>query len=162
MATDRPILTEETREAIQAYFPRYPTRRAALLPALHVVNEGLGYVPLEAVVELAGMLQCAPAEVQDAISFYGFFKQDAPQGRYRVWVCRSISCAACGGETLLEHLSARLGVKPGQTSADGRVSLEFTECLGGCDFAPAILVNDTLYKNMTAEKIDALVASWSP
>jgi NADH-quinone oxidoreductase subunit E len=162
MGTARQVLSDAMREAIQAYFPRYPTRRAALLPALHVVNEGLGYVPLEAVVELAGLLQCAPAEVQDAISFYGFFKQDAPQGRYRVWVCRSISCAACGGETLLEHLSARLGVKPGQTSADGRVSLEFAECLGGCDFAPAILVNDTLYKNMTAEKIDALVASWSP
>jgi NADH-quinone oxidoreductase subunit E len=160
MCTERQLLSEATREAIRAYFPRYPTRRAALLPALHVVNQALGCVPLRAVVELAGMLGCAAAEVQDAVSFYGFFKQDAPQGRYRVWVCRSISCAACGGERLLEHLSARLGVKPGQTSRDGRVSLEFAECLGACDFAPAILVNDTLHKNMTPEKIDALVASW--
>jgi NADH-quinone oxidoreductase subunit E len=103
MVTDRSILTEQARAAIRAYFPRYPNRRAVLLPALHVVNQGLGYVPLQAVVELAEMLQLAPAEVQDTLSFYGFFKQDAPLGRYRVWVCRSISCSASGGERLLEH-----------------------------------------------------------
>ena len=160
MYSTRQLLNNAMREAIRAYFPRYPNRRAVLLPALHVVNQGLGYVPLQAVVELAEILQLAPAEVQDTLSFYGFFMQDVPQGRYRVWVCRSISCAASGGEPLLEHLTARLGVQPGQTSADGRVSLEFAECLGACEFAPAILVNDTLHKKMTPEKIDAMVASW--
>ena len=71
-----------------------------------------------------------PAQVQDTLSFYGFFKQDKPQGRYRVWVCRSISCAACGGEELLEYLCEKLGIRPGETTADGRVTLEFAECLG--------------------------------
>ncbi len=133
-----------------------PGRRSTL-PALHVVNERLGYVPPQAVVEIAELLGLAPAQVQDTLSFYGFFKQDKPQGRYRVWVCRSISCAACGGEELLEYLCEKLGIRPGETTPDGRVTLEFAECLGACDGAPAMLVNETLHENMTKEKIDELV-----
>ena len=75
------ILTDEMVEAIKAYFPRYPTRQAVTLPALHVVNERLRHVPLQAVVEIAELLELAPAEVQDTLSFYGFFKQDEPHGR---------------------------------------------------------------------------------
>ena len=130
-----------------------------VLPALHVVNERLGWVPRQAVVEIAELLELAPAQVQDTLSFYGFFHQDQPQGRYRVWVCRSISCAARGGESLLDYLAQRLGICPGQTTPDGRVSLQAAECLGVCESAPAMLVNDTLYKDLTKEKIDELVAS---
>ena len=97
MAAQERILTDEMVEAIKAYFPRYPTRQAVTLPALHIVNERLRYVPLQAVVEIAGLLGLAPADVQDTLSFYGFFKQDAPHGRTRAWVCRSISCALRGG-----------------------------------------------------------------
>lgn len=153
------LLSDATLDAIRAHFPRYPNRRAVVLPALHVVNERLGCVPIRAVVEVAELLGLAPAEVQDTLSFYGFFKQDAPSGRVRIWVCRSLSCAALGGEDLLDYLCERLGVRPGETTADGRVTLEVAECLGACDFAPAILVGTTLHKNMTREKIDALVAS---
>ena len=159
MLRPQPALTKETLEAIRAYFPRYPNRRAVVLPALHVVSEALGYVPPQAVAEIAELLELAPAEVQDTLSFYGFFKQDRPLGRVRVWVCRSISCAARGGEELLEHLCERLGIRPGETTPDGRVTLEYAECLGACDFAPAMLANDTLYKNLTTEKIDAFVDS---
>ena len=94
------ILTPPILASIREYFPRYPSRRAVVLPALHVVNEALGYVPPEAVAEIAELLEIAPADVQDTLSFYGLFKQDRPQGRVRVWVCRSISCAACGGEVV--------------------------------------------------------------
>jgi NADH-quinone oxidoreductase subunit E len=153
----RELLDATLRREIEAIVPRYPTRQAAVLPALHLVNERLGYVPLPAVVELAGLLGLAPAQVQDTLSFYGFFKQDRPLGKHRVWVCRSISCAACGGEELLERLSAKLGVQPGQTTADGNVTLEFAECLGACDVAPAVLVDETLHGNMTNEKINELV-----
>ena len=154
------ILDEELRKQIRNYFSRYPTKQAAVLPALHLVHQRLGHVPPEAVVEIAGLLEMAPAQVQDALSFYGFFKQDKPQGRYRVWVCRSISCAARNGEDLLEYLCRKLGIQPGETTADGLVTLEFAECLGACDYAPAILVNDTLHEEMTREKIDAMVESW--
>ena len=159
MSTTERILTDELIEAIRANFPRYPDRRAVVLPALHAVNGALGYVPPGAVVEVAELLGLAPAEVQDTLSFYGFFKQDGPQGRVRVWVCRSISCAACGGESLLDYLCEKLGIRPGQTTPDGRVTLEFAECLGACDYAPAMLAGDTLIKNLTKERIDAFVES---
>ncbi len=155
-----PVLDESLRKEIQAYFPRYPTRQAVTLPALHLVNERLGYVPPEAVVELAGILELAPAQVQDTLSFYGFFKQDKPHGQYQVRVCRSISCAANEGEELLRYLCEKLGIQPGETTPDGRVTIDFAECLGTCDAAPTILVNDEVYENMTKEKIDELVAEW--
>ena len=159
MSTAEKILTDDVRQAIRALFPRYPTRQAVTLPALHLVSERLGYVPRQAVIEIAGLLELAPAQVQDTLSFYGFFKQDEPLGRTRVWVCRSISCAARGGEELLEYLCKKLGVRPGETTSDGRVTLEFAECLGACDYAPAMLAGDTLYKDLTKEKIDEFVAS---
>jgi len=153
------ILTDEMTEAIRAYFPRYPTRQAVTLPALHVVNERLRSVPHQAVVEIAELLELAPAEVQDTLSFYGFFKQDAPHGEQRAWVCRSISCALRGGEEVLDHMCGKLGIRPGQTTADGKLTLEFGECLGACDFAPCMLAGKTLYKDLTKEKADEYIAS---
>jgi len=87
------VLTDEMVAAIKAYFPRYPTRQAVTLPALHIVNERLRYVPLKAVEEIAELLDLAPAEVQDTLSFYGLFKQTSRNGKTRAWVCRSISGA---------------------------------------------------------------------
>ncbi len=153
----KPFLSHEIRAAIEAYDPRSPSRRAVVLPALHVVNERLGYVPLEAVIEIAHMLGLAPAQVQDTLSFYHFFPQDKPSGTYKVWMCRSISCSCCEGEALMDYLAQKLGIQPGETTGDGRVTLLPAECLGACDFAPAMLVNDTLHKAMTREKIDAFV-----
>jgi NADH-quinone oxidoreductase subunit E len=153
------LLDKELCEAIRECFSRYPTKQAATLPALHLVNERLGYVPPQAVVEVAELLELAPAQVQDTLSFYGLFKQDKPQGRYVVRVCRSVVCAACGGEELLSYLSEKLGIKPGETTPDGRITLEFSECLGVCDAAPVVMVNETLHGSMTKEKIGELVGS---
>jgi NADH-quinone oxidoreductase subunit E len=153
------ILTDEMVAEIQAYFPRYPTRQAVTLPALHVVNHKLRHVPLQAVVEIADLLQLSPAEVQDTLTFYGFFKQDAPHGQTRAWVCRSISCALLGGEEILEHICQRLGIQPGQTTADGKLTLEFAECLGACEFAPCMLAGETLHKCLTRESADKALQS---
>jgi NADH-quinone oxidoreductase subunit E len=157
MSPTKSLLTDDLRAAIRAYFPRYPTKQAVTLPALHLVNERLGYVPPQVVEEIAELLELAPAQVQDTLSFYGFFKQDKPQGKTRMWICRSIACAACESEELLKYLCEKLGIEPGETTADGRITLEFAECLGACDHAPAILVGDTLHKNMTKAKIDELL-----
>ena len=118
------VLTTEMIAAIQAYVPRYPSKQAVTLPALHIVNDKLRCVPLQAVVEIAGLLGLAPAQVQDTLTFYGYFKQDKPAGHCRLWVCRSISCALRGADELLEHLSHTLHVRPGETTPDGRVTLE--------------------------------------
>ncbi len=151
------IVVDDLRSAIQALFPRYPTKQAVTLPALHIVNERLGYVPLAAVMEIAELLGLSPAQVQDTLSFYGFFKQEKPVGNTHIWICRSISCAACGGEELLTYLCEKLGIQPGETTPDDRITLEHSECLGECDHAPAIMVNETLHEYMTKEKIDELL-----
>src|SRR5687767_4524790 len=151
MSTAERVLTDEMIAEIKAYFPRYPTRQAVTLPALHIVNERLRQVPLQAVVEIAELLGLAPAEVQDTLSFYGFFKQDAPHGDVRAWVCRSISCALRGGEEVLDHMCHVAGIEPGETTSDGKLTLEFAECLGACDFAPCMLAGKTLHKDLTKE-----------
>jgi NADH-quinone oxidoreductase subunit E len=151
------ILTPEMTDAIKAFFPRYPSRQAVTLPALHIVNDKLRYVPRQAVVEIAQLLGLAPAQVQDTLTFYGYFKQDAPAGRCRLWVCRSISCALRGADELLEHLSHTLHVQPGETTADGRVTLEYAECLGACEHAPCILADNDLVKSVSQEQADQFV-----
>jgi NADH-quinone oxidoreductase subunit E len=148
------ILTDDMIAAIKAYFPRYPTRQAVTLPALHVVNERLRHVPLAAVEEIAELLGLAPAEVQDTLSFYGYFKQVKPHGMTRAWVCRSISCALRGGEEILDHLCRKAGIQAGGTTSDGKLTLEAAECLGACDFAPCMLANEELHKDLTHEKVD--------
>ena len=157
MIAKQRILTDEMVAEIEALFPRYPTKQAVTLPALHVVNDRLRYVPLEAVVEIAELLELKPADVQDTLSFYGLFKQDAPHGKTRAWVCRSISCALRGGEEILDHMCHAAGIKSGQTTADGALTLEFAECLGACEFAPCMLANRTLHKDLTVEKADAFL-----
>ncbi len=151
------ILSDEMVEQISAIFTRYPTKQAVTLPALHLVNEQLRYVPHQAVVEIAELLELAPAEVQDTLSFYGIFKQDQPHGRVRAWVCRSISCALRGGEEVLEQLCHAAGVRPGETTSDGALTVEFAECLGACEYAPCMLAGKTLHKDMTKEKAEAFV-----
>lgn len=162
---DRPVAAERVlgdalRRRIEQFYPRYPTRRAVVLPALHAINEELGYVPLAAVAELAEMLGLTPAQVQDTLSFYGFFRQDRPVGRLRIMVCRSISCSACGGEELLDHLCRRLGIRPGETTPDGRFTVEFAECLGLCDRAPALLAGEEVHGPLNRETLDQLIDRW--
>jgi NADH-quinone oxidoreductase subunit E len=143
---------------IKEFFPRYPSLQAVTLPALHIVNQHLRHVPLQAVVEIAQLLELAPAQVQDTLTFYGFFKQDAPHGQTRAWVCRSISCALRGGEEVLEKMCAAAGIHPGETTTDGLLTLEPAECLGACDFAPCMLAGDELYKNLSPETVAETVA----
>ncbi|MGC1276387.1 MAG: NAD(P)H-dependent oxidoreductase subunit E [Planctomycetaceae bacterium] len=146
------VLTEELRQRIAAEFPNYPNKRAVTLPALHIIHDALRCVSPQAIVEIADLLELHPAEVADTMSFYGFFRgEDRPLGQRRVWVCRSLSCMMRGGEDLLADLSERLDCLPGETSADGRYSLEFAECLGACEGAPCVLVDDECHMNLTAE-----------
>ena len=153
-------LTEDLRQKILAYLPRYPSKQAVTLPALHLVHDTLRCVPREAVKEIAELLHLSAAQVYDTMTFYEFFREeDAPLGKTRLWVCRSLACQLRGGEELLGHFCRRLGVQPGGTSADGKITLEFAECLGACEGAPAVMVNDEHEHNVTPEKADALIAS---
>ena len=152
------VLTEDMRRKIEAYLPRYPSKQAVTLPALHLVHDALRCVPLEAIREIAELLDLSPAEVYDTMSFYGFFRDEKnPLGRTRAWVCRSLPCMLRGADELLTQLSQKLGVQPGNTTADRKVSLEFAECIGACEGAPCVLANDEHRMNVTPEKADELI-----
>ena len=153
-----PVLTEEIRNRIRAEFPKYPNKRAVTLPALHIVHETFRAVSAEAMKEIAELLELHPSEVLDTMSFYGFFRDaEHPMGAQRVWVCRSISCMLRGGEELLAGLCQRLNVKAGETTDDRRVTLEFAECLGACEAAPCMLVNDECHGNLTEDSALKLI-----
>jgi NADH-quinone oxidoreductase subunit E len=153
------VLTEDIRQKILAYLPRYPSKQAVTLPALHIVQDQLRYVPLEAIREIADMLDLSPAEVYDTMSFYGFFRDEKTKlGKTRLWVCRSLACALRGGDELLGTICEKLHVKPGETTLDGKITVEFAECIGACEGAPAVLIDDEARLNVEGEKIDALIA----
>jgi NADH-quinone oxidoreductase subunit E len=153
------VLTPEIRQKIQDLLPRYPRKQAVTLPALHLVQDAMRCVPLQAVREIADLLDLAPAEVHDTMTFYGFFRDEQhPLGRTRLWVCRSLTCMLRGGEGLLADLSKKLNVPMGGTTADGKITLEFAECIGACEGAPCVLINDEHRMNVTPEKVDGLIA----
>jgi NADH-quinone oxidoreductase subunit E len=152
-----PMLSDPLRDQIQALVPRYPSKRAVTLPALHLVQEELRCVPFQAMAEIAEILEITAAEVHDTMSFYGFFPQ-APLGDVRLWICRSISCMLRGGDELLDHACRRLSIEPGQTTADGKLTVEYAECLGICDFAPAALADDgRIFGPLSEESVDSML-----
>jgi NADH-quinone oxidoreductase subunit E len=153
-----PILSEPLKEKIRSLFSRYPSKRAVTLPALHLVHEHLRCVPLQAMAEIAELLEITAAEVHDTMSFYGFFPQ-APIGDVRVWICRSLSCMLRGGDQMLEHACQKLGIEPGATTAGGDLTVEFAECLGICDFAPAALADDgRVFGPLDEAQVDLMLA----
>jgi len=157
------FLSESVRERIAAYIPRYPSKQAVTLPALHIVHDELRCVPNEAIREIADMLDLAPAEVHDTMSFYQFFREEHnPLGKTRLWVCRSLACHLRGADELLAYLSDKLEVAPGGTTHDGKITLEFAECIGACEGAPCVLLNDEHRHNIdihegASPKADRLV-----
>ena len=152
------VLSEELKDRIRAYIPRYPSKQAVTLPALHIVHDELRCVPTEAVREIADLLDLAPAEVLDTMTFYQFFRtEDDKLGKTRLWVCRTLACALRGADDLLDHLSHMLHVQPGETTPDGRLTLEYAECLGACEHAPCMLANNDLLKSVTTPQADEYV-----
>ena len=154
-----PALTEELRERIKAYLPRYPSKQAVTLPALHLVQDEQRCVSLDAIREIADLLDLSPAEVHDTMSFYGIFRDEHHKlGKTRLWVCRGLACAMRGGEETLATVCDKLHVKPGGTSADGQITVEFAECIGVCEGAPAVMINDVGRGNVSVDQVDALLA----
>ena len=136
---------------------RNPKKRAMLLSALYIAQEQYGWLSPEAIQRVADRLSLTPGQVFSTASFYTMFKLE-PQGRYAVQVCEGLSCYLVGGaEPVIEQVKQRLQIEPGETTPDGRFSLEIVQCLAACDLAPAIKVNDELYGDLTAEKLEALL-----
>ena len=152
-----PLLSEVLREKIRSFFRRYETKRAALLPALHIVQHAHGHVNYQAMKEVAELLEIHPSDVMDVVSFYTHFSSH-PKGKKTILVCRSLSCELMGGKEVLETLKTQLGVEEHGTTADGRYTLMTEECLAACDHAPCMLVNERMHKSLKGEDVASILA----
>jgi NADH:ubiquinone oxidoreductase subunit E len=148
-----PYLTEAMKAHLSAeVLPRYAERRGALLPTLHHVQEQWGWLPWQALEEVAGFIGVTAAEVWDTASFYEEFWL-TPKGAHVIAVCRSISCEVCDHAKVTDACRQRLGIEPGETTDDGKFTLVELECLGLCELAPACLVDHDVHGPATAESI---------
>jgi len=135
--------TPANRERLERTAAHYPPehRRSAVIPALYLVQEQQGYVSASAIRHVAEVIGCTPAEVDEIVTYYAMFFR-APVGRYVLQVCRTLSCALRGAERVTAEISRQLGIEVGQTDATGTFTLMEMECLGACDRAPVVMVNN--------------------
>ncbi len=152
------LVTDADKGEILEIAKRYPHKRAALIPALHVVQRRHGWVPPEAMAEVAGILDTRPVEVMEVVSFYTMLNP-APVGRYHIQVCRNLSCALRGARRIAQHLSRKLGIEVGSTTPDGRFTLSEVECLGSCGTAPMLQLNDDYHEDLTEARVDEILTS---
>ena len=134
----------------------YPDPRGALLPVLHLAQETFGYISLEVEQYVGALFDLTPAHVHEVVTFYTLYFR-APKGRHVVSVCHNLSCHLLGAKTVIEHLTQRLGVEVGATTADGRVTLLTVECLCACEAAPMMQVDDRYELHLTPEKCDRVL-----
>lgn len=153
------VISEEARAAIDGQIARYPRKRGALLPALHLVQKELGHLSPEATREVAAIFELEPVEVMEVVSFYNMFHA-RPGGRHHVHVCTNLPCSLRGARDLLRSLEAHLGIEVGETTSDGRITLGHEECLGACGYAPMMRVDETYHEDLdetrAKEILDAL------
>jgi NADH-quinone oxidoreductase subunit E len=149
-------LRVELRQRAEEVIALYPRPRSAMLPLLHLAQEQDGYLSEAGIEEVAQLTGTTPADVRGTAAFYDMYHLE-PVGTYVVGVCTNVACLLAGGIELLEHASTTLGCAVGETSDDGLFTLEETECLADCDFAPCVQVNHRFVRTTTSDKFDKLV-----
>ena len=134
----------------------YPDPRGALLPVLHMAQDTFGYISLEAEEYVAGLFELSPAHVHEVVTFYTLYFRE-PKGRHVVAVCHNLSCHLAGAPKILAHVKGRLQIEVGETTADGRVTLQSVECLCACEAAPMMQVDDRYELDLTPAKVDRIL-----
>ena len=139
---------------------RYPAgaESSLVLPCLHRIQQDRGFVADSDITELAAYIPVPRIQIEEVLSHYSQFRR-APIGRWHLQACRNLSCSMRGAEGVIGHLERKLGIAPGQTTADGRFTLSTVECLGSCGTAPVVMVNDTYHENASIAEFDALIES---
>lgn len=153
------MLSEKLRNEITALFDLYPSKRPALIMALHAVQRENGLLTLDDCIELGEIFGEHPAEIESVASFYTMFRFE-PVGKCHIEVCTNVSCMLRGSGGVVEHLKKKLGIDFGETTPDGLFTLDEVECLAACDRAPAIAVNGGYSGPMTIKKLDKLIDDW--
>jgi len=150
------LLSDESVGSIRAVIARYPQSRSALLPALHIAQNQLGWISREVMEEVAALLSLNADQVEEVASFYTMYYTE-PVGTYVMEVCKTLPCSILGADEIIEYISQKLGIQPGETTSDGLFSLFRVECLAACHRAPVMQLNHRYYQDLTPEKIDALI-----
>jgi NADH-quinone oxidoreductase subunit E len=151
------MLSEQAREAIRVQMRRYPNSRSALMPALYIAQaECGGWVPHEAIRDVAEELGLEPADVQSTMSFYIMYNK-APVGKYVIEICHNITCSILGAPELFRVMEQKCGLHPGETTADGMFTLKAVECLAACGGACNLQVNGLYHHQMTPERLSELL-----
>ena len=153
------MFSETTRQELEQIRMRYPTARAALLPALYLAQREHGWLSPEAYEEVSDLLGVPKAIARGVGTFYAMYKHK-PAGRHIVQLCTNVACMILGAERLVDLLKNRYGLEPGGTTSDKRFSLVIMECIGACGTAPAMLVNDDFYENLTEESISRILEDY--
>jgi NADH-quinone oxidoreductase subunit E len=157
--TDASLITDASRQAIDAWVAKYPPERkqSAVMAALAIVQEQNGGYLTDAHMDaVAEYLEMPPISVYEVATFYSMYERE-PVGRHKVCVCTNVSCLLCGSDRVVSHLEGKLGIKLGETTADGRITLKEVECLGACGGAPMMQVDKTYHENLTPEGIDKIL-----
>jgi len=152
------MYSEANEKKIDEMLTHYPVKRSAVLPALFVAQEEHGYVTDEDVEYLARRLDMRVNEVEEVVTFYSMYSR-RPIGRYKLQVCRTLSCMLNGAQDITEHLCKRLNVDVGVTTQDGKFTIQEVECLGYCDLAPVLQVNFEYHEQVTPDRVDEIVAN---
>jgi NADH-quinone oxidoreductase E subunit len=152
------VFTEELLKEAENIIAQYPQRKAAIMPLLWLVQEKLGYIPKEAIDEVAELTETTPIHVEAVVKFYEMF-HERPVGKYQLMLCTNVSCLLRGADKTLQKLKEVLGIDVGETTPDGLFTLEEVECLAACDKAPVLLVNAVeLFENVTPDKVEQIIA----
>jgi NADH-quinone oxidoreductase subunit E len=149
-------LPAESEKLIDELLTRYPTKRAACLPLLHLCQQHQGWITPEAIEYVARRLDLATSEVKGVVTFYTMYHQH-PVAPNVVWVCRTLSCELRGARAIQKHLEQRFGCSVGGTSKDGKFTLKKAECLAACGQAPMLQINDAYYENLNVESLNRLI-----
>jgi len=149
--------SKSAQAEFQKIVEKYPEKRAALLPVLHLAQREFGWISREVMRYLSELLEIPVTEVLDTATFYTMFKT-RPSGKYHIQICGTLSCALRGSRQVYEHLIDKLKIKEGEVTADGKFSLLKVECLGSCGTAPVVQINDDYYEDISIEKLDKILA----
>ena len=152
------LLSQKYYDGIKKLEPRYPTRVALLLPALHLAQEEFGWLPPEVLEEVAASLGIHPAQAKEVASFYTMYNL-APVGKFHLKICTNVACALRGAEKLVHHCEKKFDIQCGETTKDKKFTLSEEECLGACGTAPAMMLNDDYHENLDVQKLDQLLNS---
>ncbi len=148
----------EVEAEINGHLAKYPVKRSAILPLMFIVQRERGYLDPPGILYLANRLALRITDIWEVATFYSMI-QTEPVGKYHIQICKTLSCKILGEPKITEHVCNKLGIKPGETTSDGRFTVSLVECLGSCGTAPMFQINFDYHENLTPEKVDEILAS---